>query len=107
GYLLFAKNLSGKRETWSKRVPVRIRAMVLSPDRLFAAGPPDVVDPKDPLGAFEGRKGAVLYVLNSASGEKLAEHALPAPHVFNGTAAAQERLFLSGEDGSVTCFGAR
>jgi outer membrane protein assembly factor BamB len=105
GYLLFAKNMSGKRNTWSERVPVRIRAMVLSTGRLFAAGPPDVVDPQDPLAAFEGRDGGLLYVIDSASGEKLAEHALPFPPVFDGAAAAQERLYLAAEDGSITCFG--
>ena len=28
-------------------------------DKVFAAGPPNVLDPKDPLGALEGRKGGV------------------------------------------------
>ena len=90
-----------------ERVPLRIRAMVLTPGRLFVAGPPDVVDPEDPLGAFEGRKGGLLYVLDSGSGDKLAEHTLPFPPVFNGTAAANGRLYVAEEDGSVTCFGKR
>jgi len=107
GYLLFAKDAGGKRNRWSQRVPVRICAMVLAEGRLFVAGPPDVVDPKDPLGAFEARKGGLLYVFDSASGEKLAEHRLAFPPVFNGAAAARERLFLAEEDGSVSCFGKR
>ncbi len=107
GYLLFAKHMEGGRGAWSGRIPVRVRAMVLSADRLFVAGPPDVVDPKDPLGAFEGRKGGLLYVFDSASGEKLAEHVLPSPPVFNGAAAAAGRLYLTDEDGSVNCFGKR
>ncbi|HUT35051.1 MAG TPA: PQQ-binding-like beta-propeller repeat protein [Planctomycetota bacterium] len=107
GYLLFAKDAGGKRSLWSQRVPVRIRAMVLAAGRLFVAGPPDLLEPKDPLGAFEGRKGALLYVLAADSGEKRAEHALPAPPVFNGAAAANRRLFLADEAGSVACFGTR
>ena len=65
------------------------------------------MDPKDPLGAFEGRKGGLLYVFDAASGEKLAEHELPSPPVFNGAAAAAGRLYLAEEDGSLTCFGKR
>ncbi len=79
--------------------------MVLTADRLFVAGPPDVIDPKDPLGAFEGRKGGLLYTIDSASGEKLAEHTLPSPPVFNGAAAAHGRLYIADEHGNITCFG--
>ncbi|MHC4251314.1 MAG: outer membrane protein assembly factor BamB family protein [Planctomycetota bacterium] len=107
GYLLFAKNVGGKGKTWMERVPVRVRAMVMARDRLFIAGPPDVIDPKDPLGAFEGRKGGLLYAIDSATGKKIAEHALHSPPVFNGAAAANGRLYIAHEDGSVSCFGAR
>ena len=88
-----------------ERVRVMIRAMVLTDGRLFVAGPPDVVDPKDPLGAFEGRKGGVLCVIDAASGKKLDERILPSPPVFNGAADADGRLYIVEEDGSVTCFG--
>ena len=109
GYLLFAKDMEGRRGSkgWSQRVPVRARAMVLATGRLFVAGPPDVVDPQDPLGAFEGRKGGLLYAVDTASGEKVAEHALPSPPVFDGAAAAAGRLYVAEEDGSLTCFGRR
>ena len=105
GYLLFARDAGGKANRWAGRVPVRIRAMVLAEGRLLVAGPPDVMDPTDPLGAFEGRKGGLLYVFDSASGKKLAEHKLAFPPVFNGAAAARGRLFITSTDGSVTCFG--
>lgn len=105
GYLLFAKNMTGKKKTWMERVPVRIRAMVLAGDRLFVAGPPDVVDPVDPLGAFEARKGGLLYAVDTAEGKRVAETKLPSPPVFNGTAAARGRLYLVDEAGYVTCFG--
>jgi len=105
GYLLFAKNVNGKRSAWSERIPVRIRAMVLATGRLFVAGPPDAVDPQDPLGAFEGRKGGLLYVIDSASGETLAIHKLPSPPVFNGAAVADERIYIADEEGSIACFG--
>jgi hypothetical protein len=104
GYLLFAKHLQGGKQSWRTRIPVRIRTMVLTANRLVVAGPPDVVDPADPLGAFEGRKGGLLHVLDAATGETVAEHTLPSPPVFNGAAAANARLFITSEDGSVTCF---
>ena len=104
GYLLFARNVDGTDNTWTRRVPVRIRAMVLTPKRLVVTGPPDVVEADDPLGAFEGRKGGVLLVLDSGSGEELAKLTLPSPPVFNGAAAAAGRLFVAQEDGTVTCY---
>jgi outer membrane protein assembly factor BamB len=107
GYLLLARDMEKRRDAWQRRVPVRVRAMVLADGRLIAAGPPDIVDPKDPLAAFEGRKGGVLYVLDTTTGKTLAEHELPSPPVFNGVAAARGKLYLADEAGAVTCFGRR
>ena len=90
---------------WFKWVPVRIRAMVLAGRHLFVAGPPDVVDPDDPMAAFEGRSGAVLRANSSADGSMLAEYKLDAPPVFDGLIAAKGRLYLSLEDGTVLCMG--
>ncbi len=112
GYLLLARGGDDGRAVrrgqagggWSHRIPVRVRAMVLAADRLLAAGPPDVVDPRDPLGAFEGRQGGRLHVYDAGSGERLAEHTLAFPPVFNGAAVAGNRLYLAEEDGSLTCF---
>jgi outer membrane protein assembly factor BamB len=81
--------------------------MVVADKRLLVAGPPDVIDPQDPLGAFEGRKGGKLYVVNTGTGEKLVEHTLASPPVFNGAAAASGRLFIAETDGSISCFGQR
>jgi len=78
---------------------------VLATDRLLVAGPPGVVDPKDPLGAFENRKGGLLYAVDAATGEKRTERALASPPVFNGMAAAAGRLFVAEEGGALTCFG--
>ena len=90
---------------WHDWVPIRIRSMVLAGSNLFVAGPPDVVDPDDPMGAFEGRKGAVLRVVSAADGKTLAERKLDAPPVFDGLIAAGGRLLMCTTDGKVTCFG--
>ena len=124
GYLLFADRNDNEpvlgdktRETtkgwgftrkappvWHDWVPVRIRGMVLAGGRLFVAGPPDVVDPKDPMAAFEGRKGAVLRAVSAADGKMLAACKLDAPPVFDGLIAAGGRLLMCTTDGKVICF---
>ncbi len=89
---------------WTQWLPVRIRALVKAGDTLFVAGPPDVLDPDDPLGAFEGRKGALLWAVSAEDGKKLAEYKLESTPVFDGMAAAEGRLFMSLVDGTVICF---
>ncbi|MHC4398778.1 MAG: outer membrane protein assembly factor BamB family protein [Planctomycetota bacterium] len=105
GYTLFANERPGHRKRWSIQVPVRVRAMVLAGSTLLAAGAPDVVDPDDPWSAFDGRKGSVLWVISTADGEKVWQRALPAPPVFDGMAAADGRLYVAMQDGSIACFG--
>ena len=107
GYLLFATDRQTGEQVWAQRIAIRATAMVAAGDVLVVAGPPDVVDPKDPLAAFEGRKGGVLAVFDTATGRKLSECKLPSPPVFNGVAAANGRLYLALEDGSLACFGER
>jgi len=90
---------------WQKMIPLRIRAMVLAGDRLFAAGTPDVLDPKDPLAAFQGRKGALLQVFSAKDGSLVKSYSLPSPPAFDGLSAAAGRLYLACRDGKVICFG--
>jgi len=121
GYLLFASQLKptasrrspgearrsdGRQKSalrWSVRVPVRVTAMVLADRKLFIAGPPDVVDPADPLGAFESRKGGRLWAVSASDGQRLAEVRLDSPPVFDGMAASRGRLYVSTTDGGVLC----
>jgi outer membrane protein assembly factor BamB len=105
GYLLFAGELSGGKGAWAQRVPIRGRGMAALQRQLCVAGPPDVVDPEDPLAAFEGRAGGVLRVVDKTDGQTVSEHRLSSPPVFNGIAVAGGRLLLTLEDGSVACFG--
>ncbi len=105
GYLLFAVDSRTGKQTWERRIPVRVNAMVATGGLLFVAGLPDVVDPKDPFGAFEGRKGGVLSACNKTDGQAIWKCPLPAPPVFNGLAAASRRLYVAMQDGSIACFG--
>jgi hypothetical protein len=89
---------------WSVRIPVRARGLVLAGGNLFLAGPPDVIDDEDPYGAFERRKGGLLWAVSTTDGKKLAQYQLDAPPVFDGLIAARERLFLTTTDGCVSCW---
>jgi hypothetical protein len=107
GYRLYARDHEAEEDRWSVFIPVRVRAMVAAGDDLFVAGPPDVIPKDDPAAAFEGRMGALLWSFSTEDGRKLAEVAkLEAPPVYDGLIAADERLFISLEDGRVLCFGA-
>jgi len=106
GYRLFARDHDAKEDKWSVLVPIRVRAMVLAGEKLFVAGPPDVVPADDPLAAFEGRNGGVLWAVSGSDGQKLAQvQRLDAPPAYDGLIAAAGRLFLSTTDGQVLCFG--
>jgi hypothetical protein len=93
----------GPKPLWEKRLGIRVTAMIRAADTLFVAGSPDVVDPTDPHGAWEGRKRGLLAAFTAGDGKKLAEHKLLAPPVWDGLAAAYGRLYVSLANGDVIC----
>jgi hypothetical protein len=93
----------GPKPGWEERVAVRVTAMVRTADKVFVAGPPDIVDRKDPHGAWEGRKGGVLAAYGASNGARLKERRLPSPPVWDGMAATQAGLYLSTMDGVIRC----
>jgi len=95
------------KDKWCITVPVRVTAMILAGDTLIAAGTPDVLYPKDPWAAYEGRKGGKLLVVSAADGTIKSELKLTSAPVPDGLAAASGRLLMSTVDGKVTCFGAK
>jgi outer membrane protein assembly factor BamB len=130
-YLLYATEIGAKPgkqpkapavvAKWSTKLPMVARGMLLADDKLFVAGPPDVVKYSDESitdryhvaspealreqeAAFEGKRGAILWAVSAADGTKLSELKLDSPPVFDGMAAAGKRLFISLMDGSVVCF---
>jgi len=86
---------------WQQLVPLRVRAMVLTGDKLFAAGVPDVVDKDDPLASFEGRGGAKLSVYATRDGSEIKTIDLPSPAAFDGMIAARGSLFVATDDGKL------
>jgi hypothetical protein len=103
-------------------VPLHVGAMTLAGDRLFIAGPPDLIDEDDTIwrigdpsvqavlaeqdAVLKGKRGSMLHVVSIADAAKLAEHKLDALPVWDGMAAANGRLYIALKDGSVLCLGA-
>ena len=106
---------------WSGAVPLFARAMVLTGETLFIAGPPDIVDEEeafdrayeiamiaeldDQTDALEGRKGALIRVISAPNGKILAEFTFESSPVFDGMASAGGRLYMALENGSLVCMG--
>ena len=99
------RRLKEPKALWEQRIGIRVTAMVRAGETIFVAGAPDVVDLKDPHGAWEGRNGGVLAAFATGDGRKLAEYKLPAPPVWDGMAAARGRLYISTYDGCIVCMG--
>jgi hypothetical protein len=93
---------------WKIDLPVRTTALLKSGDRLVLGVMPVEIPVDDPHAAYEGRLGGGVWICAESDGSKLAEVKLPAPVVWDGMAAADEKLFLASTDGAVLCFaGAR
>jgi outer membrane protein assembly factor BamB len=102
-------------------LPIQARAMVLTKNALFIAGPPDVIDEVDlwhrpdeaalkqklaeQTEAWRGRRGGALWAVSTKDGSRLTSIDLEAPPVFDGMIAAGHKLFLSLMNGRILCFG--
>ena len=117
------EELSAARFQWLVDQPsIFARAMCVSGDQLFVAGPPDVVDeryayrnPDNPdvrtllarqEEAYAGGQGGLLWVVDKTDGKATARYALDTIPVFDGMAAAGGRLYLSTIDGCLKSFTA-
>ncbi len=96
-------------------MPIYGRALVLADTTLFLAGPPELTKSREggltlenfekAEAAFQGKQGASLWSVSAIDGTPTAEYKLGSSPVFDGMIAAQQRLFLSLEDGTVVSFG--
>jgi len=125
-YRLFAEPKKGpvvkgvNRALWETNLPILTRGLVLAGDTLFAAGAPDVLDEtmpdirsEDPAvrkaigeqeAALAGRRGGILMAVSKMDGEVKYRCDLEAPPVFDGLIAANGRLYLALNDGTVQCW---
>jgi hypothetical protein len=108
---------------WDQDVPLLVRAMLKAKDKLFIAGPPDLIDEESTFqqlvsgdvnvtqqlaeqdAALDGAQGAILQIISATGGAKLGEIKLPALPTWDGMAAANGRLYLTTTDGRVLCYG--
>ncbi|UCF15607.1 MAG: PQQ-binding-like beta-propeller repeat protein [Phycisphaerales bacterium] len=98
-----AVSRGGKKYRWTGQQPVIARAIVLTRNSLFLAGPRDVFSSAEPAATLEGRRGGLLLVLSTADGSELARHELESPPVFDGMAASRGRLYMAATNGEVLC----
>jgi hypothetical protein len=92
-----------KKYHWDNQQPVIARAIVLTKNNLFLAGPPDVFSKDEPTATLEGKRGGLLCVLSTADGSELTHYELESPPVFDGMAAAGGRLYMAATNGEVLC----
>jgi hypothetical protein len=80
---------------------IRVRAMVLADNVLFAAGP----SAETGVWSVDHEKdaGAVVMAVSASDGSELGRCPLDASPAFDGMAAAYGRLYISTEDGAVVC----
>ena len=116
-----ARELTALGYNWIKTdIPIFARAMVLTNNVLFVAGPQNLVDEekvwdnpddlalKEKLAeqskAWSGEYGAILQAIRTSDGKCLAEYKLDAPPVFDGMIYARDRLYVALTNGKVVCF---
>jgi outer membrane protein assembly factor BamB len=103
---------------WTRDTGVRARALAVAGDRVFLAGPRNVlhgIEPKEIKRAralvrehaeeFAGRKGGILWAVSTKDGRKVGEVELESPPVHQGLIAAGGALYMTTVDGRVVCLG--
>ncbi len=99
---------------WSNKKPITVRAMAVGKDRVVIAGPIDVGEKGDHLSfknaeearaAFEGGKDIFLQLIDKEDGRKMFELKITDQPSFDGLSLAPGKIFLSGKNGTLTCFG--
>ena len=115
------EKLSALDYNWILEEPeILAKAMVLANDHIFIAGPRDVADEKELWGRsnekvfqekmaqqaawFKGQHGGVMQVFSKKDGKKLTEKKLPYLPAFDGLVAANGKLYMTTECGSIICY---
>lgn len=93
--------------------------MVVGANNLVVAGTPDVgkrhknryllrfTNASEALAAFEGKKGIQLKILSKQDGKDLFTMDMDSLPIFDGMSAANGKLYVSLQDGSVLCLSDR
>ena len=98
---------AAERWKWSVDVDVRPRAMVHANDLLFLGGTPYSASQVDLAATYEGTKGGLVSVMSASNGEKVGQCNIETPPVWDGMAAANGRLYISLENGTLLALKGR
>ncbi|MFC1497604.1 PQQ-binding-like beta-propeller repeat protein [Verrucomicrobiota bacterium] len=94
---------SGTRShLWTEKVKLIVNSMLLTSDTVYVAGEYDSLRIFE--SADEMKKGGVMMAFSRKNGEKIAEYPLDSNPVNDGMIAADGKLFVSLENGSVVCW---
>jgi len=93
---------------WIADIPITGKALIKAGDNLFVAGS-TVQYPADQFekieAGYEGRSGGTLWAASAKNGDTLAQYKLDSPPAWDGMAAADGKLIIALQDGTVHCFG--
>ena len=89
---------------WSVNLPIIPRAFMVGESCAYVAGEEDIVDDSDPWAHYTGKKRTTLRVHSKLDGRALQKIILNAPPVHDSLAAANNKLFITCQDGSLICF---
>ena len=119
-YHLHAKDYDYE-DQWSVMLPILVRAMVASDDRLFVLGPEEVLrqdiikqqitlkEVQDLMvkqeQALNGESGSVLLTVDKQSGKILSGYRMPTSPLLDGMSGAYGNLYISTTDGQLCCLG--
>lgn len=108
---------------WTEDVPLFVRAMLLSGEKLFIAGPPDLIDEEKTFtqivnkdnsvdkqliaqdAALRGEQGAILQVISTSDGKRLASYHLNSIPTWDSLSAAHKKLYFTTTKGEIICYG--
>ena len=110
------------QDQWSVLLPILVRAMVASDERLFVLGPEELMR-QDEIKrriteeevqklmveqeqALNGKSGSILLTVDKKSGKILSGLRLPIAPVLDGMAGAYGNLYIAATDGTLCCVGA-
>ncbi len=100
-----ARPAAGRRKgaipKWRVTVPVQIRGLIASGDKVVTVGWNDEVNLKK-FGDVK-RPGAMLHVWDGKSGESLSSLELPSHPVYEGVISANRQLYVATEGGEILC----
>ncbi len=106
---------------WKVEDPAfQARALVVTGNTMFAAGPPDIISEEDAFFALDdqavrdklaeqsavlkGKDGSIMWAVDTKTGKKLAEYKMESMPVWDGMAAANGSIFMTTMDGNVVCY---